>query len=86
MSEQYLKSLTKAYGEGCKHGQWPDEYCPDCEVEKLEARVKELEAQRDELLSGIDKALTMYVTGQPMQFVADKLAEVYDKIEAEKAE
>lgn len=55
-------------------------------VEEGEARIAELEAQIDELLSGIDKALTMYVTGQPMQFVADKLAEVYDKIEAEKAE
>lgn len=52
-------------------------------VEATQAKVKKLEAQRDELLSGIDKALTMYAIGQPMQFVADKLAEVYAKIEAE---
>ena len=85
MSELELKRRLKEiadYSLMCNEGD--DVRLAIDAIEELQARVKELEAQLDELLSGIDKALTMYATGQPMQFVADKLAEVYDKIEAER--
>lgn len=53
-------------------------------VEATQAKVKKLEAQRDELLEAIERYINGYLNGNPMPILIDFLAEAHDKIETDR--